>query len=45
MNALAINEFGLPQIYTFLNGFVLSCAKQKQNSLLTANSGNAAALA
>lgn len=44
-NALPIDEFGLPLIYAFLNDFVLSFAKQKQNSLLTANTGNAAALA
>lgn len=44
-NALAIDEFALPAIYTFMNSFVTSFAQQKQRSLLATNAGNAAALA
>lgn len=44
-NALAIDEYAYPAALTFMNSFVLEFTKQKQNSLLTANAGNAAALA
>ncbi len=43
-NALAIDEFALPVVTSFMNDFVLSFAQQKQRSLLAANTGNAAAL-
>jgi hypothetical protein len=43
-NALAIDEYAYPAILTFMNSFVLQFTKQKQESLLTANAGNAAAL-
>ncbi|KUJ08907.1 uncharacterized protein LY89DRAFT_599245 [Mollisia scopiformis] len=43
-NALAIDELAYPAMLTFMNSFVLQFAKEKQNSLLTANAGNAAAL-
>lgn len=43
-NALAINEYAYPAILTFMNSFVQQFAKQKQDSLLTANAGNSAAL-
>ncbi|KAE8451340.1 hypothetical protein EG329_003969 [Mollisiaceae sp. DMI_Dod_QoI] len=44
-NSLAIDEFAYPALITFMNSFVMLFAKQKQSSLLTANAGNAAALA
>lgn len=44
-NALAIDEFMLPQVSTFLKTFTAQFAQQKQSSLLTTNAGNAAALA
>jgi hypothetical protein len=44
-NALAIDEFALPQLTSFLTDFVFKFAQQKQRSLLTANAGNAVALA
>lgn len=44
-NALAIDEYAYPLIVTFMTDFVMKFTKQKQMSLLTANAGNAAALA
>lgn len=44
-NAYAISEFMLPQISSFAFGFVSQFTKQKQASLLQANTGDAAALA
>jgi len=44
-NALAINTLGYGPITSFLNDFVMKFAKQKQDSLVTQNAGNAAALA
>lgn len=44
-NALAIDEFILPQALAILKAFTEQFAKQKQASLLTTNVGNAAALA
>ncbi|CCG82556.1 Putative uncharacterized protein [Taphrina deformans PYCC 5710] len=43
-NSLVIAEFLLPQLNTFMSGFVAQFSKQKQASLLTTNTGNAAAL-
>jgi len=44
-NSLVIGGLGYPNVISFLNDFVLSFTKQKQDSLLAANTGNAAALA
>lgn len=44
-NALAIAEFLMPQLNMFLQMFVAQFSKQKQASLLSTNTGNAAALA
>lgn len=44
-NALAIDEFMLPQVNAFLLAFENEFAKQKQASLLATNTGDAAALA
>lgn len=44
-NALAIDEYAYPAVMTFMNSFVMQFAKMKQSELLTANTGNAAALA
>lgn len=43
-NALTINDLAYPKILSFMNDFVLSFAKQKQNSLRTSNAGDSAAL-
>lgn len=44
-NALALMEFAYPSVLGFLNSFVMEFTKQKQASLLEANTGDAAALA
>ncbi|KAF8860058.1 hypothetical protein BDZ45DRAFT_741661 [Acephala macrosclerotiorum] len=43
-NTLAIDEYAYPAVITFMNSFVMQFAKQKQASLLTANTGNATPL-
>lgn len=44
-NSLAINEYAYPAMIGFMDSFVFAFAKQKQESLLTSNAGNSAALA
>ncbi|KAH7319094.1 hypothetical protein BKA65DRAFT_569272, partial [Rhexocercosporidium sp. MPI-PUGE-AT-0058] len=43
-NALTINDLGYPKVIGFMNDFVMKFAKQKQNSLRTANARDNAAL-